>query len=176
MKIIITGGSASGKSSHAERIICKYAKDKLYLATMQPFGQAAQQRIERHLTLRQDKNFDTKECFTNLADFNPQKIYDGILLECMSNLLANEMFSPDGIGFNNAVEHILKGINNIQKYCKVLVIVTSEIFSDGESYPYETIEYCRLLGQINQNLFDLSDAAAESVCGILLPYKGENLL
>ena len=34
MKIIITGGSASGKSANAEKIICKYAKNKLYLATI----------------------------------------------------------------------------------------------------------------------------------------------
>ena len=176
MKIVITGGSASGKSANAEKIICKYAKNNLYLATMQPFGHEAQKRIKRHLELRQDKCFDTEECFTNLAEFKPKKQYDGILLECVSNLLANEMFSPNGIGFDNVVSHILNGINNLEKYCKVLVIVTSEIFSDGENYPYETMEYCKLLGQINQNLFHLSDAAAESVCGILLPYKGANLL
>ena len=176
MKIIITGGSASGKSANAEKIICKYAKNKLYLATMQPFGQAAQKRIERHLNLRQGKGFDTEECFTNLADFRPKKQYEGILLECISNLLANEMFSPDGIGFDNAINHILKGINNLEKYCKVLVIVTSEIFSDGETYPYETMQYCKLLGQINQILFNLSDIAVESVCGILLQHKGDNLL
>lgn len=176
MKIVITGGCASGKSANAEKIICKYAKDKLYLATMQPFGQAAQKRIKRHLALRQGKGFDTEECFTNLIDFKPKKSYDGILLECVSNLLANEMFSPNGIGFDNCVNHILKGINNLEKYCKVLVIVTSEIFSDGETYPCKTMEYCKLLGQINQTLFDLSDVSVESICGILLPYKGENFL
>lgn len=173
MKIVITGGSASGKSAHAEQIICKYTESKLYLATMQPFGKAAQERIKRHLDLRQGKGFDTEECFTNLPNFKPKKHYDGILLECMSNLLANEMFSCDGIGEEKAVNHIINGINQLEKQCKTLVIVTSEIFSSNETYTEETIKYCKLLGQINQILFQMCDFAAESVCGILLPLKGE---
>ncbi len=176
MKIVITGGSASGKSAYAEQIICKYATKKLYLATMQPFGKAAQKRIERHLSLRKGKGFDTQECFINLEHFTPQNQYDGILLECMSNLLANEIFSPNGIGADKAVEYIINGIVRLEKQCKILVIVTSEIFSDDEEYSEQTIKYCKLLGNINQILFKISDAAAESVCGILIPYKGENLL
>lgn len=174
MKIVITGGSASGKSAHAENIICKYAQKRLYLATMQPFGESARKRIERHLELRKNKGFDTEECFKNLINFKPKKEYDGILLECVSNLLANEMF--DGVGFEKATNYILEGIKNLEKHCKVLVIVTSEIFSDSETYSQETMEYCKLLAHINQKLFHLSNASAESVCGILVPYKGENIL
>lgn len=57
-----------------------------------------------------------------------------------------------------------------------LVVVTNEIFADGEAYPEETMRYMRMLGIINQALFSSADAAAESVCGILVPYKGEHLL
>ena len=40
MLVLVTGGAASGKSEHAEKIICARAHSKLYLATMQPFGKA----------------------------------------------------------------------------------------------------------------------------------------
>ena len=38
MLILVTGGAASGKSEHAERLVCEKAQSRLYLATMQPFG------------------------------------------------------------------------------------------------------------------------------------------
>ena len=43
MLVLVTGGAASGKSAHAERLLCDAAPagERLYLATMQPFGEAA---------------------------------------------------------------------------------------------------------------------------------------
>lgn len=41
MLILVTGGAASGKSEHAERLLCEKAQSRLYLATMQPFGKSA---------------------------------------------------------------------------------------------------------------------------------------
>ena len=38
MLILVTGGAASGKSEHAERLVCEKAQSRLYLATMQPRG------------------------------------------------------------------------------------------------------------------------------------------
>lgn len=176
MKIVITGGSASGKSAHAEHIICKYTEKRLYLATMMPFGECAKKRIERHLALRHGKGFDTQECFTNLKNFKPQKQYDGILLECMSNLLANEMFAENKPDDNQIINNIIDGINALESKCNTLVIVTGEVFSDGESYPQETENYCKLLGNINRQLFSICDIALESVCGILVKHKGETLI
>lgn len=177
MRIVVTGGAASGKSAHAERILCRHTPDvsRLYLATMQPFGKAAESRIARHRTLRAGKGFDTAERYTDLAHFRAARPYSGVLLECMSNLLANELFAPDGAG-RNAVRAILTGLDALEAQCNVLVVVTNEIFADGEAYPEETMRYMRMLGIINQALFSSADAAAESVCGILVPYKGEHLL
>lgn len=45
MLILVTGGAASGKSEHAERLVCEKAQSRLYLATMQPFGKSAEARI-----------------------------------------------------------------------------------------------------------------------------------
>ncbi|MDF2943664.1 MAG: Adenosyl cobinamide kinase/adenosyl cobinamide phosphate guanylyltransferase [Herbinix sp.] len=95
MNIVVIGGSGSGKSEFAENLAVKLNRDKLiYIATMQPFGEEGKKRIERHQQLRQDKNFQTIECYTNLSTISiPQE--STVLLECVSNLVANEMFSND---------------------------------------------------------------------------------
>lgn len=173
MLIVITGGAASGKSAQAERILCERAApgSRLYLATMQPFGEAAEARMLRHHKLRAGKGFETVERYTALDGLKLERRYDGILLECMSNLLANEQFSPDGAG-NDAVACILRGVSALQAQCGDLVIVTNEIFSDGQSYPEETMQYMRMLGRLNGALAARADTVLYSVCGILLAQKG----
>lgn len=171
MLILVTGGSASGKSAHAERLLCEHAaSSRLYLATMQPFGAAAQKRIARHRALRQGKGFQTVERPLNLAGLELPRRYDGILLEDLGNLLANELFAPEGAK-DAAFGSILAGIERLQDCCETLVIVTNEIFSDGLPYPAETVRYIELLGRLNAALCARADAAYESVCGILLPIK-----
>lgn len=174
MLILVTGGAASGKSAHAERLLCDCApSSRLYLATMQSLGAAAQARIARHRALRQGKGFETIERPLDLTGLALHRRYDGILLEDLGNLLANEMFAPDGAG-DAAFGSILAGIEHLQDCCETLVVVTDEIFSDGVDYPSETARYIRDLAALNRALASRADAVYESVCGILLPLKGEN--
>ena len=173
MLILVTGGAASGKSAHAECLLCHYApSSRLYLATMQPFGAAAQARIARHRALRQGKNFETIEHPLDLAGLVLHRRYDGILLEDLGNLLANEMFATDGAG-DAAFGSILAGIDHLQDCCETLVVVTDEIFADGMDYPPETARYICDLAALNRALATRAGVVYESVCGILLPLKGE---
>ena len=66
MLILVTGGSASGKSAYAESL-CLTASPRVYLACMQPFGAEGAKRIERHRTMRKDKGFLTVERYTYLV-------------------------------------------------------------------------------------------------------------
>lgn len=171
MLILVTGGAASGKSEYAEKIICARARSRLYLATMQPFGSAARARIARHRALREGKGFETLERPLDLPGVPLSRQYDGILLEDLGNLLANELFSPDGAK-QNSVKSILSGIRKLKENCKMLVVVSNEIFSDGEAYPPETMEYIRMLAELHACITQEAGAVFESVCGILLPIKG----
>ena len=178
MLMVLTGGAATGKSAHAERLLCERVPkgERVYVATMQPFGEVAKRRIQRHHALRASRGFQTYERYTDLEGLDLPRSYGGILLECMSNLVANECFSPDGVGFDRAEEAILNGISHLEKQCELLVVVTNEIFSDGEQYTAETERYIEIISRINRRLADEADYFAESVCGIILPLKGENLL
>ena len=173
--IVITGGAASGKSAHAERILCQYAADsRLYLATMEPFGAEAAARIARHRALRAGKDFDTVERPRDLAGLTLTRRYGGVLLEDLGNLLANELFSPAGARAD-AEAAILAGIEHVHAQCGTLVIVTNEVFSDGLAYDADTLRYIAALGRLNTALAARADAYAQSVCGILVPLKGGNL-
>ena len=173
MLAVITGGSGSGKSEYAESVATSLAKrDGLplyYIATMRPFGEEGKRRVERHRKLRAGKGFETIECYVNLKE---QSLPDKgvVLLECMSNLTANEMFEPEGAG-DNTVEEVQAGVDALRARCAHLVIVTNDIFSDGITYDEITGLYQERLGIINQNIAAEADAVTEVVCGIPLQLK-----
>lgn len=176
MFYMISGGSGSGKSEYAENVAVKLqqaAKDKnlMYIATMMAFDKEAEEKIKRHRNMRKEKGFITKECYTGLKRIDLQK-YGTILIDCMSNLAANEMFQEQGAK-NETIEEIIKGIDILLKKCENLVVVTNEIFSDGCSYDDTTMEYMRYLGKINEEMAQRADKVVEVVCGIPVYHKGK---
>lgn len=95
MFTLIIGGAASGKSEFAERHALKLTGWRIYLATMEPLGVEGRVRVERHRRQRTGKGFETVERYTNLAGLLlPPNT--NILLECLGNLTANELYSPPG--------------------------------------------------------------------------------
>ena len=101
MILLITGGSGSGKSEFAENLAVKQkSSELLYIATMMPQDNESLQRIARHQEQRRDKGFKTLECYTDLQGIRLENS-PVVLLECMSNLLANEMYSEDGFVHKN---------------------------------------------------------------------------
>lgn len=57
------------------------------------------------------------------------------LLECMSNLTANEMFTKDGMkSEEEVVEKIVSEIQTLSQKLDNLVIVTNNVFDDGVIY------------------------------------------
>ena len=170
MMILVTGGSGSGKSAFAEDcvIVCGEIP-RVYIATMYPFDEESRKRVKRHRDMRSGKGFDTVECYTGLSRVRlPQGCT--VLLECMSNLVANEIFREDGAHENTEAE-ILKGIRNLKSQAENLVVVTNEIFSEAASYEGETEDYQRVLGNINQCLGKMADSVVEVVYGIPVYHK-----
>lgn len=162
---LITGGSGSGKSAYAENCILEFqGKNRIYIATMFPFDEESHRRIERHRKMRREKCFTTIECYTGVKNLEISSDSD-ILLECMSNLTANEMYQENGAG-EETVEEILQGIRQLKDRAKNLVVVTNEVFSDGISYDPDTMRYLSYLGNINQEMGKMADQVTEVVYGI----------
>ena len=169
MITLVTGGSKCGKSSYAEKILDDFNGRKIYLATMRPYGEEADIAIKRHRDMRRNKGFETIEKYTDISDIViPDK--SGILLECIGNLLANEMFEK------NEIEPSVKitgGIKKIAEKASMLVIVTNEVGSDGISHTPETQKYISEINRINGMISVFSDNVIECVYGIPIALKGK---
>ena len=173
---LITGDSGSGKSAYAEkRIWGLHETNKnaplIYIATMQPFGAEAEARIERHKRLREGKGFMTVECFTGL-----EKLFidcgSDVLLECVGNLTANEMFGTERVD-PGCVQRIERGADMLAGKCRNLCIVTNEVFSDGTDYGADTDMYMRALADINIYIAGIADKVTEVVYSVPVVIKGE---
>lgn len=170
---IVTGGSGSGKSEYAENLAAKVRnmeKELLYIATMKPFDKECEKRIERHREMRKEKGFRTIECYEDVETLD---IPDGatVLLECMSNLLANEMYSERRQEKKELSVHLLEGITHLRKNCETVIVVTNEVFSDGIEYDKETVEYIKYLGKMNCQMANMADYVTEVVCKIPIKIK-----
>lgn len=170
MFITVTGGSGSGKSAFAEEQILKFPPgNRIYIATMMCFDEESRKRVARHRQMRKDKQFETLECYTDL-EHAAIPYGSTVLLECMSNLTANEIFSPDGAK-DQAYEAVCRGLLHLKEQAGHVCVVTNEIFSDGISYDMEIQNYQRVLGKLNAFLAEISDACYEVVYGIPLKFR-----
>ena len=167
MFTLIVGGSASGKSAYAERWVTALPGRRIYLATMRPWDAECRHRVDRHRHLRQGKGFETLERYTNLAGAE-LPVGSNLLLECLSNLAANELYDPEGGG----EEAILRGVESLAVRADHLTVVTNEVFSGGVSYQGDTFRYLETLARVNRVLAAQADTVVEVVCGLPNFLKG----
>lgn len=178
MLILVTGGSGSGKSAYAEELLLAFTKQgetRYYIATMQVFGEEGKEKVRRHKKLRAGKGFFTIESPRDIGGVEIGEKQSAALLECMSNLTANEMFCGEvPCEKERVTEKIVTGVAKLQSKCKHLVIVTNQVFEDGIRYEDSTMEYLVALGEINRKLAERADAVVEVVAGIPVWQKGEH--
>ena len=208
MITLITGGSGSGKSAYAEKYIChasneKGCKEKYYIATMQVFDDEGQRKIDRHRRLRAGKGFitieqprDIQDAVSKLQSENCLKAGRLALLECMSNLVANEMFPPVDASdtkeagvkkealdesenmrdYENTLislvsKKVLKDVSILSENVAELVIVTNNVFEDGVCYDESTMNYIKAMGIVNRGLAAMAESVVEVVAGIPVEVK-----
>lgn len=178
MTTLLIGGSGSGKSACAEEYLLAVSegKRKYYLAAMQACDKESRARIERHRRMRAGKDFITIEQPVRIQDALA-RMEDGektALLECVSNLTANEMFGADRRRTEAEVaEAVTDGIAILKERLTHLVIVSGNVFEDGRSYDEETMAYIRVMGRINQRLAAMADEVVEVVAGIPIMIKAK---
>lgn len=181
MIYLVTGGSGSGKSEYAESLLLKSScAARYYVATMAIYGEEGKRKVLRHQMLRREKGFITLERQRGVGAELPgntrrRRTDSAVLLECVSNLAANEMFGSGDTGVPAAevlAGRIVEDISRLASQTRHMVIVTNEVGSDGILYEPETMEYIRLMGLINQNLAEMAHQVTEVVYGIPIIWKG----
>lgn len=196
MVIAVTGGAGSGKSAYAEKCaltltMMKLAdgirakasgqrKAPLYLATMRKDGAEADARIRRHREMRKGKGFRTLEKSSDLAAIPAGELSGRtVLLEDLSNLVANEMFPDEMMGPDFCIEDHLQeaemnvkaGLARVAANCDNLVVVMNEIGSDGRSHDRLTNYYAAMTARMNAYVSALADGVQEVVYGIPVRVK-----
>jgi adenosylcobinamide kinase / adenosylcobinamide-phosphate guanylyltransferase len=180
--IFITGGVRSGKSSFAERKAVEFASKTggqlNYLATGVPSDPEMKERIEQHQRDRDSGTYHWKTLeqsiqIGKLADkFNHEDI---ILLDCVTTLLNNELFSSEQNGdecfLETVKKNIITGINLIKKRAGALIVVSNEVLYESLGSEI-VVTYGRLLGQIHQYLVMEADQVFLVEAGIPIVMKG----
>ena len=94
------------------------------------------------------------------------------LVECVSNLTANEMFDENGQrSEDEVVRRVVSGLKVLSQSVRELVIVTNNVFDDGITYDESTMAYIRALARINIELAAWADEVTEVVAGCPVMWK-----
>jgi len=192
MLTLITGSSASGKSFLAETIAINQQKGSLfYIATMKCYDLESKERVKKHRNMRKEKHFITIEQPRNIGVIEPF-LNGTYLLECMSNLIANEMYQEEIIEEevegellivekesliiekdDKLLQKIMLEIKSLHENSDNLIIVTNEVFSDITLQDKFCLEYLETLAYINCEIAKLADVVIESVIGVPIYFKGD---
>lgn len=167
--ILISGSNDSGKSLFAEELVSRASGSRYYIATMRPCIEENYMRIEKHRKQRSGLGFTTLELPYSLncaADIMENSV---VLLEDVSNLLANVIFEKGG-----SAKSVFDEICELQNRCRLLIAVTiSGLTVDDENYDGGTMNYINELNNINKMLFERADAAVKMHGGIPIYEKGD---
>lgn len=174
MMVLVTGGSGSGKSFLAEQISVRLKPKEAplyYLATMKCWDEECQKRISKHRAQRAGKNFCTIEVPDHLTEIAGSLCPNGCaLLDCISNLMANEQFEVQAA---DPIHAVTDGVLAVQKKLRHLVVVTNEVCSDGVPGDLSMQKYLQYIGAVNCMLAAAADVVIEVCCGIPIFWKGE---
>lgn len=172
MRILLVGGSKSGKS-HLAQELCRRLGGRLYYwATMEPSDAEDRQRITKHVLDRDGWGFTTVECGRHLCDARFRIQPDGtVLFDSVTAYLANEMFGENIDA--DAAKRCAAELLQISGYPENFICVCDELWRDGVCYDETTENYRAGLARICRTLAEAFDAVCEVTAGIPKLWKGE---
>ena len=174
MNYLIIGGSKSGKSNIAEKISLNLNHNKvIYIATMKPYDDEDEKRIEIHRQKRTPHNFITIEKQNDISEAAASiSSEDTVLIDSITSLLTNEMFKGNEI-IKDAYEKICRDLKVLMDKACNTVIVSDYIFNDSIDYDEITENYKKQLALINRKIAEDSNKVIECTFGNMKVWKDE---
>lgn len=172
MHTFISGGCKNGKSYYAQRVAQAAGKPLYYVATMISTGAEDDARIARHIQDRDGWGFETIECGRNILECLETADASGsFLLDSVTALLANEMFSAAGIDMD-APRRVALALEEFVHRTKCAVLVSDYIYSDAAIYDEWTEAYRGGLAMIDRRLAACCENVIEVSAGNIICHKG----
>ena len=178
MKIWITGGAGSGKSSLAQDLAAALSQGgaKYYIATMVPRDEEDRRRIRRHIEDRSGMSFETIECPLGLTDHSRGIVPDPggtYLLDSATAMLSNAMFGERDFAYDpDAATAVAADLETFAGRVRNFVVVSDGIYSDAVQYGDMTERYRAGLAQIERIMAKTCDTVIECAAGGLIVHKG----
>ncbi len=176
MITVVMGKPDSGKSKMAEDMAVAFGGRRYYVATMAVMDDEGRRRVERHRAQRAGKGFETLEILVNITsafDMIDRPEDSTVLLECMANLVGNEMHSrtaladlcrEDESGADDFSQRMSEQIAKLGQGVRELIVVTSE-YEPDVSDDDDTALYKKVLSAVNSRLCDIADKVYDSKKG-----------
>ena len=178
MRIFISGGCKNGKSTYAQEYAKRQQAGQLYyVATMVSSDNEDAERIVRHQRERDGMGFITIEQPCAIEEILEKCDFRGsFLLDSLTALLANEMFSARGDFDGNACNRIAGGLEKILNQTPNIVIVSDYIYSDAMLYDTLTETYRKSLATLDRLVSRRCDVVLEAAYTQIIVHKGEDAL
>ncbi len=179
MKILILGGSKSGKSDFAQEIALKLANGGIhyYVATMENTGtEADKATVASHLRRRAGMDFVTVEQGRHILDCLSRVDPKGtFLVDSVTTLVTNELYPPEQ-NYETYEEGAVRCGKELLEFIRRVnhaVVVSDDLSRDAIRFDPATEAFRRHLGRIHRELARECDVVMEMAFGNLMIHKGE---
>jgi adenosylcobinamide kinase/adenosylcobinamide-phosphate guanylyltransferase len=174
--MLVTGGSRSGKSAHAQELAESLPGSRAYVATCPPIDGELDRRIEAHRQARAGRGWTTIEAPTATASAIRAAIdHATLLLDCLTLWLNNLLYEAE-----NQQRELTE--DDISEYCRELVsacrdhggtviLVTNEVGMGIVPENASARHFRDLAGRANQEIARACDEVILVVCGQPLVIK-----
>lgn len=164
----ITGGERSGKSSYAQQLAESLSPNPIYLATARIWDDNFKERVDRHLSDR-DERWTTIEEEKHISKHNfTDKV---VVIDCVTLWLTNFFVDTQNNvseSLNLAKQEFNKLANNPKA---TIIIISNEIGMGLHASTAMGRKFVELQGWMNQYIAKNADKAIFMVSGLPLPIK-----
>ena len=174
---LVTGGSRSGKSSHALELAEAFGPRRLFVATCPNVDGEMAERVGRHKEERQGRGWTTVECQTELGSLFPEYVrdFDVVLLDCVTlwvnNILYNRDLSGAVVDDRIIAQLCREWLDKTERYPGKVICVTNEVGLGIVPDNPLARKYRDLVGTCNQIIGRKASEVILVSCGIPLYLK-----
>lgn len=174
--ILITGGSRSGKSAYAQRLVEDLAGERVFVATCPVLDEEMRRRVSRHRAARARAGWQTIEeplALTEALEHANQHAV--VLVDCLTLWVSNVMLDADRQGRAIGEDDIAEKCGEVLRVCRArsgkVVFVTNEVGCGVVPENALARRFRDLAGRCNQVMAAAADEVVFVVCGLPLFVK-----